>query len=203
MRVPWHFPPRVPDLYAALETGVRAFVNDQKIDVAVFVGVPIGIRAKKNHLLRIELVQQNLQIGEESISDPVNRISLVAEHVFADRCQFHFETLLGGFNEVNWDDSGFLSFFRHNGRKRKKESGVGIKDTGDKKHRVPMTTEIPLVLDGFGLVAGSVLDFTEEEGKILVRKVIRENPISAWRGKGKLPSGLSVDEYLRRARDGE
>ena len=41
-----------------------------------------------------------------------------------------------------------------------------------------MTTKIALVLDGLGLVAGSVLDFTEEEGKMLVRKVIRENPIS-------------------------
>ena len=41
-----------------------------------------------------------------------------------------------------------------------------------------MTTKIALVLDGLGLVAGSVLDFTEEEGKMLVRKVIRENQIS-------------------------
>jgi len=56
------------------------------------------------------------------------------------------------------------------------------------------------IRDALGLHAGSVLEFTEDEGRIIVRKVIQENPISAWRGKGVLPVGRSVDEYLNFAR---
>lgn len=62
---------------------------------------------------------------------------------------------------------------------------------------------IPKVIrDDLGLVAGTVLDFVEERGRIVARKVVEENPISAWRGKGRLPAGASVDEYLRGMRDG-
>jgi AbrB family looped-hinge helix DNA binding protein len=56
------------------------------------------------------------------------------------------------------------------------------------------------IRDDLGLEAGSVLEFTEDEGRIIVRKIIQENPISAWRGKGVLPAGRSVDEYLNFAR---
>ena len=57
----------------------------------------------------------------------------------------------------------------------------------------------------YGLEPGTVLDFVEEEGAILVRKVVPPHPIRAWRGRGKLP-GLgaeTVDDYLRKAREGE
>jgi len=57
--------------------------------------------------------------------------------------------------------------------------------------------------DDLGLVPGSVLDFTEDEGRIIVKKIVEENPISAWRGKGRLPAGKSVTEYLRIARGGQ
>jgi AbrB family looped-hinge helix DNA binding protein len=56
------------------------------------------------------------------------------------------------------------------------------------------------IRDDLGLEPGAVLEFTEDEGRIIVRKIIRDNPISAWRGKGVLPVGSSVDEYLRVAR---
>lgn len=56
------------------------------------------------------------------------------------------------------------------------------------------------IRDDLGLEAGSVLAFTEDEGRIIVTKVLHENPISAWRGKGVLPSGRSVNEYLDLAR---
>jgi AbrB family looped-hinge helix DNA binding protein len=59
------------------------------------------------------------------------------------------------------------------------------------------------IRDDLGLVAGTVLDFEEEKGRIVVRKVIGENPISAWRGKARLPFGDSVDEYIRVLREGE
>jgi AbrB family looped-hinge helix DNA binding protein len=58
------------------------------------------------------------------------------------------------------------------------------------------------IRDELGLVAGSILDFEEENGKIVARKVVLENPISAWRGKGRLPECQSVDEYLAVSRDG-
>ena len=52
------------------------------------------------------------------------------------------------------------------------------------------------IRDDLGLVAGSVLDFIEDNGRIIVKKVVAENPISAWRGRGRLPAGKSVMEYL-------
>ncbi len=59
------------------------------------------------------------------------------------------------------------------------------------------------IRDGMGLMAGSVLDFAEEDGRIVVRKVLEENPISKWRGRGRLPGSMSVDSYLAAVRDGE
>lgn len=59
------------------------------------------------------------------------------------------------------------------------------------------------IRDGLGLVAGSILDFEEEDGRIVARKVVADHPISAWRGRGRLPVGKSVSEYLKIVRDGE
>lgn len=58
------------------------------------------------------------------------------------------------------------------------------------------------IRDDLGLEAGSVLAFTEDEGRIIVTKILQENPISAWRGKGILPVGRSVGEYLGLVRGG-
>jgi len=52
------------------------------------------------------------------------------------------------------------------------------------------------IRDDLGLVPGSVLDFIEDHGRIIVKKVVTQNPISAWRGKGRLPVGTSVMDYL-------
>ena len=57
--------------------------------------------------------------------------------------------------------------------------------------------------DDLGLVPGSVLDFTEDEGRLVVTKVMEENPISSWRGRGRLPTGSSVTEYLHSVRGGQ
>ena len=56
------------------------------------------------------------------------------------------------------------------------------------------------IRDDLGLDAGSVLEFTEDEGRIIVRKVVQENPISAWRGRGSVPAGNSVTGYLNLTR---
>jgi len=59
------------------------------------------------------------------------------------------------------------------------------------------------IRDDLGLVPGSILDFREVEGQIIVRKIVQENPFSTWRGKGRLPTGDSVDQYLQIVREGE
>jgi len=59
------------------------------------------------------------------------------------------------------------------------------------------------IRDDLGLHAGSILEFTEEDGRILLTKVIQDDPISAWRGKGRLPVGNSVMDYLQIARERE
>jgi AbrB family looped-hinge helix DNA binding protein len=47
-----------------------------------------------------------------------------------------------------------------------------------------------------GLDPGAVLNFQEEEGRLVARKVMQEDPVSRWRGKGRLPVGRNVDEYV-------
>jgi len=56
------------------------------------------------------------------------------------------------------------------------------------------------IRDDLGLTAGAILDFQEDHGVIIVRKIVDENPISAWRGRGQLPGMLSVMDYLNAAR---
>ena len=56
------------------------------------------------------------------------------------------------------------------------------------------------IRDNLGLVPGSILDFQAAQGRIVVSKVLARDPIQSWRGKGKLPTGNSVMEYLEEAR---
>ena len=50
--------------------------------------------------------------------------------------------------------------------------------------------------DELGLLPGTVLDFLEEDGSVVMRKVMVKVPAARWRGKGRLPKGCSVDQYL-------
>jgi antitoxin PrlF len=50
--------------------------------------------------------------------------------------------------------------------------------------------------DRLGLHAGVVLDFEARDGKLIAVKQNREDVIQKWRGKGKLPGELPVDQYL-------
>jgi AbrB family looped-hinge helix DNA binding protein len=56
--------------------------------------------------------------------------------------------------------------------------------------------------EDLGLVAGTVLDFSEDNGRLIIKRLGDEAPIRNWRGCGRLPQGRSVDAYLRAARDG-
>ncbi len=54
--------------------------------------------------------------------------------------------------------------------------------------------------DKLGLEAGTVLDFEVEDGVLVARKVQPEDVFRKWRGRGRLPLGLGVDEYLDEVR---
>jgi antitoxin PrlF len=51
-----------------------------------------------------------------------------------------------------------------------------------------------------GIRPGTVLDFSAEEGRLVAVKEQQEDAISRWRGKGRLPGGMTVDEYLAEVR---
>ena len=57
--------------------------------------------------------------------------------------------------------------------------------------------------DSLGLRTGVVLEFTEESGTLVGRKVLTQDSFEKWRGKGNLPKDLGVDEYLEQARGNE
>ena len=57
--------------------------------------------------------------------------------------------------------------------------------------------------DSLGLRTGVVLEFTEEAGTLVGRKVFSLDPFAKWRGKGRLPKGLVDDEYLAQMRGSE
>ena len=50
--------------------------------------------------------------------------------------------------------------------------------------------------DKLGLKTGAVLDFEARDGVLVARKVQPEDVFRKWRGRGRLPAGLGVDEYL-------
>jgi len=58
------------------------------------------------------------------------------------------------------------------------------------------------IRDELGLVPGSLLEFSEDHGRMIVTRVVKEHPISAWKGRGRLPVGDSVTEYLNILRGG-
>jgi len=52
-----------------------------------------------------------------------------------------------------------------------------------------------------GLKSGTVLDFDAVDGVLVARKVQPEDVFRKWRGRGRIPAGNSVDEYLARVRE--
>lgn len=80
----------------------------------------------------------------------------------------------------------------------RKSYSVGMNAVVSEKGQVTIPKAIR---DDLGLQPGTVLDFIEDQGRIIVCKVVKENPFSAWRGKGRIPEGRSVDEYLALSRE--
>jgi antitoxin PrlF len=60
---------------------------------------------------------------------------------------------------------------------------------------------IPKALrEKLGLRPGTVLDFNAVEGRLIGVKKEQDDRIGRWLGKGLVPGGLAVDDYLRRIR---
>jgi len=50
--------------------------------------------------------------------------------------------------------------------------------------------------DSLGLRTGQVLDFSEEDGHLVIRKVVDENPFESVRGTIEIPDGMTVDAWM-------
>lgn len=51
-----------------------------------------------------------------------------------------------------------------------------------------------------GLTSGAVLEFREQNGKLIGEKKVEGSPFDKWIGKGKLPFGASSATYLKQIR---
>ncbi len=56
------------------------------------------------------------------------------------------------------------------------------------------------IRDKLGLKPGTVLVVAAVNGKLVAEKSDTMDPFGRWRGAGKLPGNLDVDDYLRRCR---
>jgi len=56
------------------------------------------------------------------------------------------------------------------------------------------------IRDKLGLRPGTVLDFEALGGKLIGVKREQEDRMGRWLGKGAIPGGLAVDEYLQKIR---
>lgn len=51
-----------------------------------------------------------------------------------------------------------------------------------------------------GLETGSVLEFTEKNGQLILAKKLESDPIDTWLGFTELPGDKSVDAYMKSIR---
>jgi antitoxin PrlF len=72
-----------------------------------------------------------------------------------------------------------------------------MKTTVSEKGQITIPKKIRDVL---GIRPGTVLNVSATGGRLVAIKQERQDPFNKWRGKGRLPGGLSVDEYLERVR---
>ena len=56
------------------------------------------------------------------------------------------------------------------------------------------------IRDRLALNPGTVIEFTAEKGRLIGRKKEEADVFEKWRGRGKLPVGKNVDDYLNMVR---
>lgn len=76
---------------------------------------------------------------------------------------------------------------------------MGMKSVVSEKGQVTIPKPLRARL---GIRAGTTIEFSAEGGKLIGTKTATDDPFRKWRGRGKLPGRLSVDEYLSQSRDG-
>jgi len=69
-----------------------------------------------------------------------------------------------------------------------------------KDGQLPLPRE---VCEQLGLAPGQTLEVHSENGLLVGWKTTASDPFEKWRGRGQLPRGQNVDEYLRLIRDGD
>ena len=74
---------------------------------------------------------------------------------------------------------------------------IGMKTIVSEKGQITIPKA---VREELGIRPGTVLEVAAVEGRLVARKQENADPLSRWRGRGRLPAGASVDEYLRAAR---
>ena len=52
-----------------------------------------------------------------------------------------------------------------------------------------------------GLAPGQALEIHSENGLLVAWKQSADDPFEKWRGRGRMPAGKNVDDYLRLIRD--
>jgi AbrB family looped-hinge helix DNA binding protein len=78
-----------------------------------------------------------------------------------------------------------------------KEDDAAMKAVVSETGRVTIPKEIR---DRLGIEPGTVLAFSDEEGRLVAIKEEQRDAFVRWRGRGRLPGGQTVDEYLQSAR---
>jgi AbrB family looped-hinge helix DNA binding protein len=56
------------------------------------------------------------------------------------------------------------------------------------------------IRERLGIVTGTELAFAEDRGRLVAVIIRGGDPISRWRGRGRLPGVRTVDEYLKMVR---
>lgn len=74
-----------------------------------------------------------------------------------------------------------------------------MKSTVSEKGQVTIPKRVRAAL---GLRPGTVVEFSAKGGRLVGTKVQGEDVFRKWRGRGSLPKGQSVDDYLNLARGG-
>ena len=57
------------------------------------------------------------------------------------------------------------------------------------------------VREKLGITPGTVLEVETEKGRLVAVKKQFVDVFQKWRGKGKVPGGESVDDYLKKVRE--
>ena len=84
----------------------------------------------------------------------------------------------------------------NNGRKSYLES---MKSCISEKGQVTIPKQLRRKL---GLKPGTVVEFDTEGGRLIGIKSVDGDPVGKWRGRGHLPGGIRVDDYLDSVRGG-